>query len=192
VNLQHDCASAGCPDTGTVAIVQERQVTSRTRPAVAHLDDENFVLNTSSLHNYEHIHALLPDRLRGSAYSLSADRALQIREQGSDQVRDQRQQKAEAQKALVMEKMMGASRASNGNELILTLADDGELLDAFTGVLGDHDSAPAGDADAAEASDDVSIPVLAEGSPMDVDNPHAPVQALPARAAALYVLATFC
>jgi hypothetical protein len=147
--------------------MQERKITSRTRPAVAHRDNVDFLLNTSSLHNYEHIQALLSERLRGSAYNLSAQHAQKIREEASDKLCDERQQCNEAQKALVLEKLMGASRPAGGDQLIRSMHDDGELLEAFAEVL-DHGH-PSSDSAEASVNDHLHVSTQNMDDPMDID-----------------------
>jgi hypothetical protein len=179
VNTQHDCAKAACADNGTVAIMQERKESGRTRPAIAHRDDDHFLLNTSSLHNYQHILAVLPPHLRGSASSLTPSHAALIREQASDQVRDQRHVRAEAQKALAMEKIMGAARSSGSNELLNSLRDDGELLEVFSDVLADAGSANSSTGDHPSSSSSSQTAAPNEDTAMEVSEDVAQMQIAP-------------
>jgi sRNA-binding protein len=148
--------------------MQERQESGRTRPAIHHRDDKHFLLNTGSLHNYEYIKALLSDDLRGSVYVLTPEHAAHIREQASDKVRDQRQQRAEAQKALAMEKIMGTTRSSDSSDLIQSMHNDGELLEVFTDVLAEAPSGLDNSYSTRAAMSEAHAP--AESDAMDVDD----------------------
>lgn len=59
ISVQHDCIMAGCPIDARKAEMQERETTSRKSPAVKHLDDDHFILNTHSMHNYNRLRQLL-------------------------------------------------------------------------------------------------------------------------------------
>lgn len=59
ISVQHDCIMAGCPIDARKAEMQEREMTSRKSPAVRHLDDDHFILNTHSMHNYNRLRQLL-------------------------------------------------------------------------------------------------------------------------------------
>ncbi|KAJ7180000.1 hypothetical protein C8R43DRAFT_822415, partial [Mycena crocata] len=60
VNLQHDCHRGSCGPDGTSPVMQEREKTSKTKPVIRHTDDNNFIVNTASLHNYVQIAAATP------------------------------------------------------------------------------------------------------------------------------------
>jgi hypothetical protein len=53
---------AGCKDTGTEVIRQERQDSGSTRPTIIHNDNVNFLVNIHSLHNCKAIRRLLSNR----------------------------------------------------------------------------------------------------------------------------------
>jgi hypothetical protein len=61
VNLQHQCAKAGCTDSGTEVIREERQDTDATRPLLQHVDHTALVVNTLSLHSPQIIQRLVHD-----------------------------------------------------------------------------------------------------------------------------------
>ncbi|KAF8181413.1 hypothetical protein K438DRAFT_2169421, partial [Mycena galopus ATCC 62051] len=52
VNLQHDCIHSKCGPNGTSIVMQEREKTSKTKRVILHNDDNRFIVNTASLHNY--------------------------------------------------------------------------------------------------------------------------------------------
>ncbi|KAG9121224.1 hypothetical protein FRC07_002910 [Ceratobasidium sp. 392] len=62
VNLQHRCAKSGCTDSASQVIRQERQDTGLNRPAIQHVDNSEYVVNTFSLHNCKQIHQLVNSR----------------------------------------------------------------------------------------------------------------------------------
>ncbi|KAF8172341.1 hypothetical protein K438DRAFT_1448186, partial [Mycena galopus ATCC 62051] len=55
VNLQHDCYRGKCGPHGTSPIIQEREKTTKTKSIIRHTDDNYFIINTTSLHNYRQI-----------------------------------------------------------------------------------------------------------------------------------------
>ncbi|KAI0703118.1 hypothetical protein C8Q76DRAFT_585447, partial [Earliella scabrosa] len=63
VNVQHDCSSAGCADTATVAVRQEREVSAATREIIQHSMTNMYILNTHSIHNYKDINDAIPPQL---------------------------------------------------------------------------------------------------------------------------------
>ncbi|KAJ7104554.1 hypothetical protein C8R43DRAFT_824771, partial [Mycena crocata] len=60
VNLQHDRFHGSCGADGSSPIMQEREKTCKTKPLIRHTDDNNFIVNTASLHNYFQIAAATP------------------------------------------------------------------------------------------------------------------------------------
>ena len=60
VNVQHDCVRAQCKPSLNTYEVQEHEQTQRQAFRIAHLDEDNFVLNTSALHNAHVLARLLP------------------------------------------------------------------------------------------------------------------------------------
>ncbi|KAL0568306.1 hypothetical protein V5O48_013686 [Marasmius crinis-equi] len=63
LNVQHDCATAQCSRYKNIPIAQERLEIARTRTVIDHNDDEQFLLNTHTLHNHLFMPKLLPDSL---------------------------------------------------------------------------------------------------------------------------------
>ncbi|KAH0825731.1 hypothetical protein J3R83DRAFT_9938 [Lanmaoa asiatica] len=63
VNIQHNCIDLKCMNMGTKSVWQERMETSRTTSVVNHKPSRNFFLNTYTLHNNVHLHALVPPNL---------------------------------------------------------------------------------------------------------------------------------
>ncbi|KAJ6506057.1 hypothetical protein DFH09DRAFT_943370, partial [Mycena vulgaris] len=90
VNLQHDCHRGKCGPNGFTPVIQEREGTSKTKPAIHHTDNNNFIVNTASLHNYHQISAATPAPLRTHSFSiddqvaLRTSAAVQIREKITD------------------------------------------------------------------------------------------------------------
>ncbi|TBU53792.1 hypothetical protein BD310DRAFT_951832 [Dichomitus squalens] len=64
VNVQHDCARGQCDTTGTEAIRQEREMTSRSRAVVAHRPTPFYVVNRHAIHNQRLIRTALPPYLQ--------------------------------------------------------------------------------------------------------------------------------
>ncbi len=64
--MQHDCITAGCWDTETVPIRQERQETTRMKQIVQHVvgDEDIYLLNSHALHNYQHLANVIPTHLK--------------------------------------------------------------------------------------------------------------------------------
>ncbi|KAI5983205.1 hypothetical protein EDD15DRAFT_2111406, partial [Pisolithus albus] len=63
VNVQHDCIISCCTSTRTVLEKQERSITSRTKDLINHAPTNAYIINTSSLHNYQWIKAVVPSTL---------------------------------------------------------------------------------------------------------------------------------
>jgi hypothetical protein len=68
--------------------VQERSRTTRTRWVIGHKDDQNFVVNTHSLHNHKLVIDALPENLRPASLALVSDRIAHHRE-AAEKVRAQ-------------------------------------------------------------------------------------------------------
>ncbi|KAH7904810.1 hypothetical protein BJ138DRAFT_977676, partial [Hygrophoropsis aurantiaca] len=66
VNVQHNCADSHCVDTSYTPLHQERLMTSQTKPIVKHHSTPHHILNAFSIHNYNHIHSVIPEHLRES------------------------------------------------------------------------------------------------------------------------------
>jgi len=60
VNIQHDCVQFSCKATGTKKIIQDHVETVRTKHIVAHAKWNHYILNTTSLHNYQQLQKFLP------------------------------------------------------------------------------------------------------------------------------------
>ncbi|KAJ7622706.1 hypothetical protein B0H17DRAFT_1151594 [Mycena rosella] len=96
VNLQHDCHSGKCgPHSSvSVSILQEREATSITRARIRHSDDDHFIVNTASLHNYRQISSAIPTSIGTHSFSvddpsvLRASAAVQIHEKISGNADD--------------------------------------------------------------------------------------------------------
>ncbi|KAG2129945.1 hypothetical protein DEU56DRAFT_710250, partial [Suillus clintonianus] len=62
-NVQHNCIDAKCTDLSTKRLWQERTQTDRTSSIVKHQISPHYLLNMFSIHNYQHLHSLLPESL---------------------------------------------------------------------------------------------------------------------------------
>ncbi len=49
VNVQHDCVSNGCKDTGIRHVRQERTLTTQTKPRIEHVNHSDLILNTAQM-----------------------------------------------------------------------------------------------------------------------------------------------
>ncbi|KAG0693203.1 hypothetical protein DFH29DRAFT_1007548 [Suillus ampliporus] len=77
VNLQHNCLDAKCTDLSTKHVWQERTQTDQTTSIIEHRPSPHYLLNTFSIHNYEHIHSLLPESLRETPLRVADPGAVQ-------------------------------------------------------------------------------------------------------------------
>ncbi|KAH9914360.1 uncharacterized protein BXZ73DRAFT_55012, partial [Epithele typhae] len=64
INLQHDCSGSECTKFEDSQVLQERLKSTRTRTVVKHNETNAYILNTHSIHNYDHIRSALPPALR--------------------------------------------------------------------------------------------------------------------------------
>ncbi|KAG1736269.1 hypothetical protein EDD22DRAFT_745936, partial [Suillus occidentalis] len=78
VNLQHNCVDSQCTDTISQPVRQERLETSRTKPIIRHKSTPHYFFNAYSIHNYDHIHLVLPEALR--ELPLRVTNAAEVRE----------------------------------------------------------------------------------------------------------------
>ncbi|KAG2339510.1 hypothetical protein BDR05DRAFT_1003322 [Suillus weaverae] len=63
VNLQHNCLNTKCTHLSMKHLWQECIQTDRTTSIVEHQPSPEYLLNTFSIHNYQHIHSVLPEFL---------------------------------------------------------------------------------------------------------------------------------
>ena len=95
VNVQHDCIASGCNKTHDIPVVQERVQTSKTRSIARHEASRHFVLNVHSLHNYQHIKAVVPPHLRcRPEQEPDAFQIAQLRRVAASQVREMKKSRA--------------------------------------------------------------------------------------------------
>ncbi|KAG1867090.1 hypothetical protein C8R48DRAFT_552759, partial [Suillus tomentosus] len=59
----HNCIDSQCTDTLEQNVRQEQIETSRTKPTIRHKSTPHFLVNAYSLHNYAHIHLIIPETL---------------------------------------------------------------------------------------------------------------------------------
>ncbi|KAJ7855698.1 hypothetical protein B0H13DRAFT_1641777 [Mycena leptocephala] len=86
VNLQHDCYHGKCGPQNSISILQEREVTSIPRARIRHADDEQFIINTTSLHNYRQIASAIPASI--VAHKFTANDLAALRASPAAQIRD--------------------------------------------------------------------------------------------------------
>ena len=80
INVQHDCFASDCHKKASKPVFQERLKTLRTREIVDHESTNAYILNTLSIHNYQHILAALPEGLINRKSLLSDAEALAVRQ----------------------------------------------------------------------------------------------------------------
>ncbi|KAJ7112256.1 hypothetical protein C8R44DRAFT_833171 [Mycena epipterygia] len=88
VNLQHDCHFGKCGphSSASVLIRQEREETSITRARIRHSDEDRFIVNMASLHNYRQISSALPISLEAHSFTVEDQAALRV--SAAAQIRD--------------------------------------------------------------------------------------------------------
>ncbi|KAF7980223.1 hypothetical protein HWV62_39337 [Athelia sp. TMB] len=139
VNLQHDCHRGRCSTDGQQTLHQEREATSRTRSITKHSDDDHFIINIQSLHNYKTIANSLPASLRKSAFRVEDEQRL--RHAASKGIREKKLQDLQAKEDVLASEIeqrvaSDLTAEASGGQLIASLNDDSELLDILQGVLG--------------------------------------------------------
>ncbi|KZP32814.1 hypothetical protein FIBSPDRAFT_654399, partial [Athelia psychrophila] len=63
INLQHDCSCGKCTPHKPKDLYQEREKITRQAMFISHSDDDHYILNTQSLHNYQSLSKLAPPHL---------------------------------------------------------------------------------------------------------------------------------
>ncbi|KAI6029918.1 hypothetical protein BKA83DRAFT_4030647, partial [Pisolithus microcarpus] len=94
VNLQHNCMDSKCIMLTPRATLQERVLTTRTKPVVHHEETPNYILNTFSIHNYAFIRAALPASLQETPLRVTAQNVQKVRSQAAQQIQQKRAQHA--------------------------------------------------------------------------------------------------
>lgn len=142
INVQHDCPRGRCTITRPQNLYQEREVTGQQRMLVAHSDDEHYILNMQSLHNYQSLALLVPNRLRQSSYCVPDE--VQLRLQAAASIRSKLKEKVEAKEdlfaATVSERVEGNgvdadATECTSTELLQSLENDNELIDVLQAFL---------------------------------------------------------
>ena len=81
-NVQHNCHDSGCKKISSRARKQERTVSEvQTLDFMEHTSTPLFLLNTHSIHNYQHLGAALPEALRAISSVISDSEQSQVRSQ---------------------------------------------------------------------------------------------------------------
>ncbi|TFK29556.1 hypothetical protein FA15DRAFT_677776 [Coprinopsis marcescibilis] len=57
-NVQHDCFTANCKDSGTKAMLQERIDSGRTEKVIEHQPSDRYVINTHAFHNVHRLRSI--------------------------------------------------------------------------------------------------------------------------------------
>ncbi|KAG8945895.1 hypothetical protein FRC03_001600 [Tulasnella sp. 419] len=113
VNVQHDCSSSGCSGFKEKYLTQEHCVTEKTINLVAHSASPNFILNTSSLHNYKFIQTVLPTTLpKPSSSRIPKDNRAQVRANAARQIR-QKKKTSETEVQILSTELLTCDTASN-------------------------------------------------------------------------------
>ncbi|KAF8062389.1 hypothetical protein FPV67DRAFT_1422187 [Lyophyllum atratum] len=86
VNLQHNCHRGQCTASGLQTLHQEREVTTKFRTTMKHTDNDSFVVNTHSLHNYRQIRSAIPTFV--PRHSFSVDDRGRLHHAAASQIRD--------------------------------------------------------------------------------------------------------
>ncbi|KAJ6578993.1 hypothetical protein B0H10DRAFT_2443555 [Mycena sp. CBHHK59/15] len=88
VNLQHDCHFGKCVPhiSASVQTLQEREATSITRARIRHSDDDRFIVNMTSLHNYRQISSAIPASVGIHSFIVPDQTALRL--SAAAQIRD--------------------------------------------------------------------------------------------------------
>ncbi|KAJ7689755.1 hypothetical protein B0H14DRAFT_2301141, partial [Mycena olivaceomarginata] len=86
VNLQHNCHAVKCGPHNSVSVVQERELTSITRAHIQHMDNNCFIVNISSLHNYHQILSAIPASI--STHSFTVENQVALRTSAAVQIRE--------------------------------------------------------------------------------------------------------
>lgn len=138
VNLQHDCHRGQCSADGQQTLHQEREAISRTRKVTKHTDDEHYVVNIQSLHNYKSIANALPANLRKSAFHVEDQ--LGLRHTAAKGIREKKLQDLQGKEHVpasdVQPRLATDVAAENsGSQCVVPLNDDGDL-NVLPGVLG--------------------------------------------------------
>ncbi|KAJ7857330.1 hypothetical protein B0H14DRAFT_3639627, partial [Mycena olivaceomarginata] len=76
VNLQHNCHAGKCGPHNSVSVVQEHEITSITRARIQHTDNNCFIVNISSLHNYHQISSAIPASISTHSFTVENQAAL--------------------------------------------------------------------------------------------------------------------
>lgn len=87
INLQHDCPGSGCSSLGAVRRQQERTLSRSIKFVIEHNPTGRFIVNTNSLHNYNHIHDVIPPHLRGNSIRFSESEADSLRKEAARVIR---------------------------------------------------------------------------------------------------------
>lgn len=157
-NVQHDCHRGKCLPTAQQHLNQERETTSRFRNIIKHSDDEHFIVNTQSLHNYKAIATALPAALQTTSF-LVADEAL-LRQSAAEQIRSKHAQDRKAKEDVLVNKIANhvssnptqiPNTESLDSQLVESLENDTDLLNVLQSVLSrqvdETNSAEYGDSD---------------------------------------------
>lgn len=128
VNVQHDCQRGACVMNDGRAVFQEREVTKIRRTNIKHLDDRHYVVNTSSLHNYESIQQSLPVSLFPPSFPMNS---AEIRSRASAQLWDKKRQKQVEKELKEQQAVMGLGSATQtmpaaeDDDVHVRIAEDG-------------------------------------------------------------------
>ncbi|KAJ7583762.1 hypothetical protein C8J56DRAFT_893430 [Mycena floridula] len=104
VNVQHDCRAAKCIASGMRAVIQERTATSRQEQFIEHQPLQQFIINTTALHNSHLLRRTLPRNLIQPIPLIPEDDRLSFHNEQAAILRTSRMNKAQARKDKAAEK----------------------------------------------------------------------------------------
>ncbi|KAF7293432.1 FAD-binding-3 domain-containing protein [Mycena indigotica] len=156
-SVQHDCRRGRCSPVVSGRERQEREETTREKSLIQHGDDDFFVLNLSSLHNFVHLRRILPRSLttlkpiypdRDLFHNEMAAKAQQLRLTNREKTAQRRRVKAAEKKRRAVvavteadEEVVAAEMGQpvEGEELESDLVDPDELVNGVRSDEGEDD-----------------------------------------------------
>lgn len=108
--MQHDCPNSNC-GLKPRRVAQERELSGRNHNVFVHSDNNNFVLNTHSLHNYKIIKTFIATLHAPVPPVLAEGKAEEFRRAAAVSAQNKRIQKQLAKDAAACEQVMGRAKA---------------------------------------------------------------------------------
>ncbi|KAJ7788872.1 hypothetical protein B0H14DRAFT_2627821 [Mycena olivaceomarginata] len=123
-SVQHDCRMGDCQPTLSAREFQEREATGRETQLIKHTDDDHFVLNLSTFHNFVRVCRVLPQhftelspiiRDRVEFHKQASLKAQATRTTKRQQAAAKKRERPEAKKCEAAEAEAAAQRAEDPN-----------------------------------------------------------------------------